>query len=141
MTQISAFLGKIIALLLFAVSFIVPGSPDNMDISVELTSAPEQEISVIWKNNTGKAIDIPRYYIEKQAGDSWEEIPFSEDFGGFPDIAATYYPTEGRKFTVKTAQTFGKELQGGTYRITLYYNLRFSDISEGKASAVFVISD
>ena len=141
MTQISAFFSKIIALLLFAVSFITPASPDNMAVSVELSAAPGQEISVTWKNNTGKAIDIPRYYIEKQAGDSWEEIPFVEDFGGFPDIAATYYPTEGGKFTVKTLSVFGEELPVGTYRITLYYTLRFSDISEGKASAEFVISD
>ncbi len=141
MTQISALFGKIIALLLFAVSFIMPASPDNVDISVEVSSSPEQTISVNWQNNTGKGIDIPRYYIERKEGDFWEEVPFGEDFGGFPDIAATYYPTEGGKFTVKPNQAFGKELQGGTYRITLYYTLRFSDISEGKASAVFDISD
>ena len=141
MTQISAFFSKIIALLLFAVSFIVPASPDKVEISVEASISPEQIISVTWQNNTGKGIDIPRYYIEKQTGDSWERLPFDEDFGGFPDIAATYYPTEGGKFTVKTEEVLGKELADGTYRITLYYTLRFSDITDGKSSAVFVISD
>lgn len=129
---------KVIALFMFAISFIIPASPDNLEISVEVSSAETQIIYVEWKNNTKKAITEPRYYIEKLENGQWTEVPFSFGFG-FPDIYTQHYPTESGKITINTSTAFDEKLPSGTYRITLYYELLLSDISKGCARNEFEI--
>ena len=139
MVSLSAVFSKFIAIILFAVSFLIPGSPDKMDISVTVDNTETQIITVEWTNRTGKAVTIPRYYMEKLDGEEWTEIPFSPDFGGFPEIYGQYYPTEGGKITVDTQRTFGTVLCAGTYRITLYYDVLHCDINSGKCAENFII--
>lgn len=138
MTNLSTVFKKIIAVILFAVSFIIPGDPNKADISVSVTENEKQVITAEWKNNTGKAISEIRFYVEKNEDGEWTEIPFSSHFG-FPEIYTIHYPTEKGKISIDTEDVFGKKLTPGEYRITLNYNVLYSDTSEGCASAVFNI--
>ncbi len=138
MINISLVLKKLIAVILFAVSFIVPGSPDKVDISVNTEETEKQIITAEWKNNTGKAIAEIRFYVEKNEDGEWTEIPFSPYFG-FPEIYTQYYPTEGGKISIGTEEVFGTKLSSGEYRIILYYNVLYCSTNSGKASADFII--
>lgn len=139
MLKISTITAKIIAILLFAVSFIIPGSPDNVDISVNV---PEEETPIIyveWKNNTGKAVTAPTYYIEKLENEEWKLMEFAEGFG-FPEIYTQYYPTEGGKITVDIKRDLKDPLTDGKYRITLCYELLYSNTKNGTSSSEFEIN-
>lgn len=129
---------KFIALIMFAVSFIVPGSPENVDISVDVTTEEAQIIYIEWKNNTGKAITDPTYYLEKLENEEWKAVEFADGFG-FPEIYTQHYPTEGSKITINTARDLKAPLTDGTYRITLCYELLYSNTKNGNSSAEFVI--
>lgn len=135
---LSSFLAKAVAILLFAVSFFVPGSHDKMDISVSIASVEAQVIYVSWKNNTGKAITQPTYYLEKQENDGWTAVEFAEGFG-FPEIYTQYYPTEGSSFRIDVQRDLKEPLSAGTYRITLCYELLYSNNTSGRATAVFCV--
>ncbi len=138
MPNLSAIFSKLIAIILFAVSFLIPGEADNMDISVTVSNTETQIITVEWKNNTGKAVTEPRFYIEKQNGEEWTDVPFAPGFG-FPEIYTRYYPTEGGRITVDTARDLKEPLSQGTYRITLCYDVLYSENTNGNAHCIFVI--
>lgn len=138
MSQFNSLFAKLISIILFALSFMLPASPDNLNITVNIDNTEEQIIIAEWQNLTGKGIDTPRFYIEKQENDEWIQIPFLPDFG-FVEIATIHYPTAKGKTTVRTEKVFGKELEPGTYRITLYYNLMYSDVATGNANTQFTI--
>ncbi len=139
MFNLSEVISKCIAILLFAVSFIIPGSPDNVDISVTAVTEETQIIYIEWENNTGKAITSPTYYFEKLENGEWVPKEFSEGFG-FPEIYTQYYPTEGGKITVDVERDLKEPLTKGTYRITLCYELLYCDTKNGMSSAEFEVS-
>lgn len=139
MMQLNEILSKFIAVILFAVSFLIPGSPDKLDISVSVDNTGNQIIIAEWKNETGKAVTIPKYYIEKLEGETSVLVPFGEDFGGFPEIYRKYYPTEGGRITIDSIKAFGAELPSGTYILTLYYDVLYCDVKQGKATVTFEI--
>ena len=138
MLNFSEIISKCIAILLFAVSFIVPATPDGVDVSVTVQSQP-QIISVEWTNNTGKAVTRPTYYFEKFEDGEWVQTEFAEGFF-FPEIYTQYYPTEGGKITVNVSRDLKEPLTTGTYRITLCYDLLYSSTKHGTASAEFEVS-
>ncbi len=138
MINISAIISKCIAILLFAISFITPGYPDNADISVTVSEQESPVIYVEWINNTGKAITGPTYYIEKLENEQWKTVEFAEGFG-FPEIYTQYYPTEGGRITIDTNRDLKEPPAKGTYRITLCYELLYSSTKNGTSAAEFTI--
>lgn len=139
MLNLNSLFAKILALLMFAVSFIVPGNPEKLDISVNVTTTEQQMIYVEWKNNTGKAITEPTYYIEKLENGKWQEVEFAEGFG-FPEIYTQHYPTEGGKITVNVQKDLKEPLTEGKYRITLCYELLYCNTKNGCANIEFEVS-
>ena len=137
--MLNTVFAKLIALILFAVSFIIPGSPDNVDISAEAVAGEAQIIRVEWKNNTGKAITVPKYYIEKYENEEWTAVEFSDGFG-FPEIYTQYYPTEGGTITIDAKRDLKEPLTAGTYRITLCYNILYSSVKTGSSCAEFTVN-
>ena len=136
MLNVRTLTAKLVAILLFSISFIIPGSPDDVDISVNI---PEQETSIIyveWKNNTGKAITAPTYYIEKLENEEWKLTEFAEGFG-FPEIYTRYYPTEGGRITIDINKDLKEPLTDGTYRITLCYELLYCNTKNGASVTEF----
>ncbi|MBR3767702.1 MAG: hypothetical protein IKL10_05625 [Clostridia bacterium] len=138
MINFSAIFSKMIAIILFAVSFLLPGNPDDVAISADVSSSDKQVITVEWQNNTGKAIKNPTYYIEKLEDEEWQSVEFAEDFG-FPEIYTQYYPTESGKITVNGKKDLKEPLTKGTYRITLCYELLYCDTRNGSSSVEFTI--
>ncbi len=135
---LSSVFAKLVAILMFAMSFLVPGSPDKVDISVSTATEEAQVIYVSWKNNTGKAITQPTYYLEKQENDEWIPVEFADGFG-FPEIYTQYYPTEGSAFRIDVQRDLKEALTEGEYRITLCYELLYSNDADGSASKEFRI--
>ncbi|MBE6791326.1 MAG: hypothetical protein IKB08_08085 [Clostridia bacterium] len=129
---------KIIALFLFALSFILPARPERVDISLEISEKESQTITVFWENNTNKAITEPTFFIERLTDGKWESLPFAEGFG-FPEIYTQHYPTEKGKFTIDTETVFGSPLPDGTYRLNLRYSLLRSNIKEGSSVCEFTV--
>ncbi len=138
MTAISDVFSRFIAILLFLFSAFLPFNPEGLDLTVNVSNENEQIITVEWQNNTGRAIGIPRYFIEKAEDGEWTNVPFSSDFG-FPDIASTYYPSEKGKITIKSESAFGEPLPSGTYRVTVYYDIRDTETTNSGASTEFTI--
>lgn len=136
--NMNLYFSKIIALFLFALSFILPARPERVDISLEISEEETQTITVFWENNTNKAIDEPTFFIERLNDGEWEALPFAEGFG-FPEIYTRHYPTENGKFTIDTKTVFGEALPDGTYRLTLCYTLLISEIKNGSSVCEFTI--
>ncbi len=138
MLNLTSLFTKFIAIILFAISFITPASPGNVEISVQVNEDVPQTICVYWNNKTNKAITEPRYFIEKLENGQWTEVPFADGFG-FPEIYSQYYPAEGGKITITSQRDLKEPLKSGTYRITLYYELLYSETKNGKAVCDFDI--
>lgn len=137
--NISEIFSKLIALFMFALSFIVPGAPDNVEINVNVNDTPSQCISVEWKNSTGKAITEPRFFMEKEENGEWERITFSQGFG-FREIYTEYYPTEKGSFGIDSEIAFGEKLSPGNYRLTLYYDVINCTPDKGSSAIEFTVS-
>ena len=109
-------------------------------VKAEITVSQEenQVISVVWTNETNKAIDELRFSVERLENGEWKAVPFAEDFG-FPEIFTRYYPTEKGTINIDTVRTFGQALLAGSYRLILSYHLVFADRANDTSVAVFDI--
>ncbi len=122
----SALFSKFIALMMFAVSFLLPLNENGVKAEITVNDDDKQIISVMWKNETNKAIDELRFSVEKYENEEWTKVEFKEGFG-FPEIYTRYYPTEKGAFTINSENTFGEALSEGQYRLVLSYHIIYSD--------------
>ncbi len=134
----SSLFSKFIALLMFAVSFLMPLNEGGLKAEINITNEENQIISVSWTNGTNKAIDELRFSVEKLDNGEWTAVNFHEGFG-FPEIYTRYYPTEKGTFTINSENTFGSILPEGQYRLILHYHLILSDKTNDTSATEFEI--
>lgn len=134
----SALLSKIIAIIMFAVSIIMPLNEGGVKAEINVSEEENQVISVFWTNETNKAIDELRFSVEKQENGEWTTVEFCDNFG-FREIYTRYYPTESGTIRINCEDTFGKNLPKGQYRLILYYHLILSDKTSDMSATEFEI--
>ena len=131
---------RIIGVILFALSFLLPVHPDGLDVQVTVENEPQQVITAEWTNNTGAKISEPRFYAEQKNGESWVQIDFAPAFG-FEDIYTLYYPLESCIMNISTESVFGTVLPAGEYRIVLYYDVKSAaTTADGSVCIPFTIA-
>ena len=110
---------RLIAAILLIVSFFTVAKPDQ--VTLRVVSASAESITVEFTNETGKTVSPEqRFLLEVKTGNGCETVPFTEGFA-WNDIARICLPRETGETTVDALRCFGKPLEAGDYRYTMYY--------------------
>ncbi|MCM1363723.1 MAG: hypothetical protein NC122_03120 [Faecalibacterium sp.] len=109
---------KLVAYLLLILSVLMPAKPDQLILTTN--SATPETVIIECENKTGKVLIMTQEFtLEKQSGNNWEEVKFSESFAGFEEMARELLPTQKMQIKIDTLSCFGKELENGTYRVNI----------------------
>lgn len=118
-TLFSGAYHRLIAAILLIVSFFTVAKPDQ--VTLRVVSAEAEAITVEFTNETGRTVSPEqRFLLEIKTDNGWEPVPFQEGYA-WNDIARTCLPRETGTVTVNALRCFGKPLEAGDYRFTMYY--------------------
>lgn len=143
---------KIIAIILFIISFFTTGDMTKANVTVykELTAGDTNAVFV-FENNTGKAIgkDIKIDKVEKEVFGQWIDVPFAQSFletAGKSDFENRVYPGEKESLYVDFMTTVAGipvqvPLTSGNYRVTVSFKTSgYSKVTEGSVTAEFTVA-
>lgn len=143
---------KIIALILFIISFFTAGDMTKANVTVykDLTAGDTKAVFV-FENETGKALsqDIKVETVEREFLGQWIEIPFGQSFlesSGNSSLENRVYPGEKVSLYVDFMTTVAGipvdvPLTSGNYRITVSFKTDgYRTVTEGSVTASFTVA-
>jgi|GEM_PF-4472410 hypothetical protein len=115
-------------------------SIDGVDMTVKKsTYAFDEEIKVIWKNNTARTLTFGEsYYLVEKVNDKWQKVPTPDDIA-FISIGYTVLPYGKANHTYRLHYIYN-DLKAGTYRIVTHF-FDDADISATSSDAYYVYAE
>ena len=78
-----------------------------------------------------------RCRIEKQENGKWSELPQADSFVGYNEMSYEYLPGESGKITIDCNRIYGHNLEKGTYRLIITYDIQIKKNSFTETESVY----
>lgn len=117
MNGFSAFIAKILAVLLSFFYMLAGGNADNTELRILF--ADESTVEYEIANYTGRTLNADkRFTVEKKNGDDWIVCTFADGFG-IEEIISVVPNCRSVRYRIDLLSAFGQTLADGEYRLTI----------------------